>query len=705
MKSKLNYTSVLIISIILFTAQSSYSQFTFPQKKKNFYDKKTVEMKKDNSPLSKTPVINYSAEENNIQDQMNQLKRTDNFSLNGDKILGLQKKLESTNGSTVTKQETNPIGKVIIPSGISDNIFSGNIFDGDYVAAIASQVEQRAAGDGKIWVAVGHSNADTGVGAAPDTIALYYSNNGGNSFTEYVRIAFSSANKIGFDDLDMEIIENTSGTKYIYLVFGYYTDGYRGDRLIGYIVVSTPTLAVSGATLSFPGQTASSIYFNARITSDNARYAGVPYVTIIAMQDSTAGSNDYFLTKMCRVLSPYTLTPSFTYFSQSIYSPAPGFIDYGVTTDIAYFNNTSDSLVFLLSGYPGYNDKMYFYKAFGNAAVYPSSNGFLLPTGNNVEYARIAANGGTNQTKLLVTYSDDYNNSGDFDQWYLTTPDANNWSAGVLEYNSFYKSRYGDVIGRRNADGSFSVAFLNSLNYMNNITTCRFSGNFNLDSYLHSTNTSYSNSIANPKPAFRYVDSDSCLNFWSYFYSLNYTAGCSAINFYISATTDGYYNDVTGSVPFYYSYNVILAEQNPPYNHLDTAVFYPDPELLMNEIVFKNAPDGDYYFILKHYNALETWSANPVTISGGTINSYDFTSSDAQAYGNNLKLKGTKWCLISGDVDQDGIIDATDLSQVENEVSISVPGYSVTDLNGDFFTDASDISIVENNIGAIAATP
>lgn len=688
------FKSVFIFAIfaILSFSQNSYSQ------KEKVSDKKPVVLKKDNGTLTHTPANYYSQSELEIISQMNQYKQPDNFSQDGDKILALQRKLENTNGSSITKQESVSIGKTIIPQSNSENISSGEIFSSDYMIAIASQVEQRAAGSGKIWVAAGHSSLDTGSGATPDTITLFYSINGGASFTKYVSVAFSPANKIGFDDLDMEIIENTSGTKYIYLVFGYYTNGYFGVRRIGYLVVSTPTLAVFGSTLSFPGQNTSSKYFNARITSDNARYPGVPYVTVVAMQDSTDGTDNYLMTKMCRVLSPYTLTPAFTYLPKSIYAPAPGFYDYSVSTDIAFYHNGVDSLIFLLSAYPGYNDKMYLYKAFNNSTVYPASSGVLNPTGDNLEYARIAANGGTNQTKLLVTYTDDYNNTGDYDQWYLSTFDAVNWSASTLEYTSLHKSRYGDVIGRRNADGSFSVTFLNSLNYINNVTSCRFNGNFDIDSYLHCTNTEYANSIANPKPAFRYVNGDSCINFWSYYYTLYNTTGCSAINFYLTVTSEGFYNEVSGEVPIYDTYTIVLAEQNPPYNHVDSALIYLDPQLLMNEIAFKTAPDGDYYFILKHFNTLETWSANPITISHDFINSYDFTSSDAQAFGNNMTLKGTRWCIYSGDVDHDGAIDLADLTIIDNDIYNFIFGqYLISDLNGDNFVDLADFTIADNN--------
>ena len=76
---------------------------------------------------------------------------------------------------------------------------------------------------------------------------------------------------------------------------------------------------------------------------------------------------------------------------------------------------------------------------------------------------------------------------------------------------------------------------------------------------------------------------------------------------------------------------------------------------------------------------------------------YDFTTSSSQAYGNNLLLMGTKFTIYSGDINQDEIIDATDLSEVDNDAYNSVSGYVRTDLTGDDFVDAQDLSIVDNN--------
>lgn len=87
--------------------------------------------------------------------------------------------------------------------------------------------------------------------------------------------------------------------------------------------------------------------------------------------------------------------------------------------------------------------------------------------------------------------------------------------------------------------------------------------------------------------------------------------------------------------------------------------------------------------------------------------SYDFSTSASQAYGSNMTLKGSVYAIYSGDINQDGIIDVGDLSQVENDAQIFTFGYSATDVNGDDFVDAADLAIVENNtvLGIFAVTP
>lgn len=118
---------------------------------------------------------------------------------------------------------------------------------------------------------------------------------------------------------------------------------------------------------------------------------------------------------------------------------------------------------------------------------------------------------------------------------------------------------------------------------------------------------------------------------------------------------------------------------------------------------FYSAPAGSYYIAVKHRNSLETWSAAPVAMNAGGNYNYDFTSSASQAFGNNVKFKAGIYCNYSGDVIQDGIIDASDLATVENNVGNS--GYLPEDLTGDDFVDAADVALVENNQGVSLVSP
>lgn len=112
---------------------------------------------------------------------------------------------------------------------------------------------------------------------------------------------------------------------------------------------------------------------------------------------------------------------------------------------------------------------------------------------------------------------------------------------------------------------------------------------------------------------------------------------------------------------------------------------------------FLSAADAvNYYIAVKHRNALETWSKNPQTFTAGTLN-YNFTTAAAQAFGDNMILKLTKYCFYSGDVNRDGVVDLTDVSTVDTDNLNFVSGYTATDVNGDNLVDLSDLSIVDTN--------
>jgi hypothetical protein len=110
--------------------------------------------------------------------------------------------------------------------------------------------------------------------------------------------------------------------------------------------------------------------------------------------------------------------------------------------------------------------------------------------------------------------------------------------------------------------------------------------------------------------------------------------------------------------------------------------------------------NSSYYITVRHRNSIETTSGAPVPFTGSNI-SYDFSTSAAQAYGDNMKSMGSVYTIWGGDVNQDGIVDTGDMNPVENESTNFTMGYVVEDVNGDGFIDTGDMNIVENNSTAI----
>ncbi len=116
---------------------------------------------------------------------------------------------------------------------------------------------------------------------------------------------------------------------------------------------------------------------------------------------------------------------------------------------------------------------------------------------------------------------------------------------------------------------------------------------------------------------------------------------------------------------------------------------------------------GSYYIVVKHRNHLETWSAFPVSFETDVVN-YDFSSSIDKVLGNNQKqLSQGKFAIKVGDVNQDGVVDISDLVDMDADLTYGSIGYIVYDLNGDGVVDISDLVAIDENLtnGAVVITP
>ncbi len=168
----------------------------------------------------------------------------------------------------------------------------------------------------------------------------------------------------------------------------------------------------------------------------------------------------------------------------------------------------------------------------------------------------------------------------------------------------------------------------------------------------------------------------------------------------LTVLMEGMYDPMFSEMKRRDTVTVYLRNVTSPYSAVDSARKVIDSVSFSAVFNFTNAPSGRYYLDVKHLNCIETWSRSggDTIINNGTINNYDFTYSAAQAYGNNLKLKGTEYCMFSGDVDQNGFIDLDDLLLISNDAGNFITGnYLPADLTGEGIVDLEDVTVCYNN--------
>jgi trimeric autotransporter adhesin len=163
----------------------------------------------------------------------------------------------------------------------------------------------------------------------------------------------------------------------------------------------------------------------------------------------------------------------------------------------------------------------------------------------------------------------------------------------------------------------------------------------------------------------------------------------------LTAFIQGYMNLGGTAMVYACPVTVELHNSNAPYALVETSTGTLSTAGTAT-ISFVNALNGtSYYVVVKSWNTLETWSSAAVSFAPNAT--YNFTSAAAQAYASNMIQIGTKWCIYSGDVNQDGFINSYDFSPINNDSYGLVHGVVVTDLTGDQFTNSFDFSIVNNN--------
>ena len=171
-------------------------------------------------------------------------------------------------------------------------------------------------------------------------------------------------------------------------------------------------------------------------------------------------------------------------------------------------------------------------------------------------------------------------------------------------------------------------------------------------------------------------------------------------NLFLFGAIQGLY-DPAANTMIYDTVTVYLRNSVSPFAKIDSSkkeLYGPGTG---QEFLFNNAQNGTPYYVeVKHRNALETWSADPVTFASD-VASIAFSVDAVYAYGNNLIQVDYSpynvFAFYSGDVNQDGSIDLTDVLQIYNNSNTFTTGYVSTDLTGDNTVDLTDLLMGYNN--------
>ena len=181
------------------------------------------------------------------------------------------------------------------------------------------------------------------------------------------------------------------------------------------------------------------------------------------------------------------------------------------------------------------------------------------------------------------------------------------------------------------------------------------------------------------------------------------------LNLNIRAIMQGFYNPST-DLMIRDSLRIFIREQLSPYSILDSSIALSDSTGLGLFTVDAHLLKTGIHVQLKHRNSIETWTGASGIFLQNPDMLYRFSDFASRAFGDNqteVDDSPLLFGIFSGDVNQDGTIDASDLSIVDNDALNSVSGYVRSDVTGDDFVDAADVSIVDNNafIGVSVIAP
>lgn len=319
----------------------------------------------------------------------------------------------------------------------------------------------------------------------------------------------------------------------------------------------------------------------------------------------------------------------------------------------------------------------------------------LISDAHPLEKPCIAIQKNSSPDSLMITvtnggigvYFSSTNSGTNWIAYNLSQTNANNFkythcyasSSGSPAFTAMYSTLDGDTINiRRGNLGYMGEVFfkMNGNNFDPNISpVCLFSPgyNANLASIFYTGNSS--DTVYFDQEGFKGV--------------------------YLQLLIQGFYNPDVNRLNRRDTVTMYLRKGTSPYEIVDSARSVIDTINYFPLFNFRNTRISEsYYFVIKHRNSVETWSKLPVFLYNSYNDWYDFTISQDKAFGNNTVLVSNspvRYAIYSGDVNQNGTVDLTDVLMIYNDANEFVTGYRNTDVTGNDVTDLTDVVLTYNN--------
>ena len=123
----------------------------------------------------------------------------------------------------------------------------------------------------------------------------------------------------------------------------------------------------------------------------------------------------------------------------------------------------------------------------------------------------------------------------------------------------------------------------------------------------------------------------------------------------------------------------------------------------ISPVTISGIKSGGYYLVIKHRNHLSIMSSDTISFSYTT--SYDFTTAESKAYGNNpmVDLGSGKFGMIAGDNNNDKVISVSDYNSIS--LNLFKNGYKLEDFDMDGVISEKDYNYVIGNLFKYTEVP